>query len=169
MPAFKVFNTAKQMQESAAATAKQLSPQAPDRAGELRSKAGEGVAQLKEQVSDSLSETMNAGFSKMTGVLDDLNDALPVLQEAGYLVDLFVIELGISPKIAIRFSSKFGVKNERFNELLEEHSQHKMTAMLLNLMSRAKDLQSRVRVAGLKPKGIEIEIGIMPEVSLRFG
>lgn len=169
MPDFKVLEKARQMQEAAAAKAKELAEHAPERAGEINDMAGERAAQIRERVTGTVSETMDAGFAKLNSVIEDLNAALPVLQEAGYPVDLVEIELGISPKVAIRFATKLGVKEERFNALLQEHAEHRMTFMLLNSLARAKKLQSGIRIAGLKPKGIEIEIGVMPEIVLRFG
>jgi hypothetical protein len=176
MPDFKLLDEARKVKESAATKAKELAEQAPSRTGELRAKtsdltakAGAAAAHLKEQVTDQVTQAMETGASRMTAVLDDLNSALPVLQEAGYPVDLLVLELGISPKILIRFAAKLGVKQERFNQLLEEHANHKMTAMLLTSLEKAKAIQSRIRVGDLKPKGIEIEIGVLPEVALRFG
>lgn len=169
MPDFKVLEKARQVQDAAAAKAKELSQQTPEGAGELRGKVGGTAAQIKERVTATVTEAMDASFAKVTSVLDDLNAALPVLQEAGYPVDLVEVELGLSPKINIRFSTKMGVKEERLNSLLEEHAEHKMTITLLNSLAKAKSLQSRIRVAGCKPKGIEIKIGLMPEVALRFG
>jgi hypothetical protein len=43
-----------------------------------------------------------------------------------------------------------------------------MTIMLLSPLGKGKQLQSKVRLAGLKAKGIEIKIGLLPEVALRF-
>ena len=171
MSDFKVFEKAKQAQEAAAAAAakaKELAGQAPD-LSELREKAGGVATQIREQATGKITEAMDSGFAKVTGVLDDLNAALPVLQEAGYPVDLIEIELGLSPKIAVRFATKLGVKEERLNELLAEHAQHKMTIMLLHSLEKAKAMQKKIRLGGLKPKGIEIQIGVFPEVALRFG
>jgi preprotein translocase subunit SecD len=165
MPDFKVLEKARQVQDATAAKAKELSQQAP----EFRGKVGGTAAQIKERVTATVTEAMDASFTKVTSLLDDLNAALPVLQEAGYPVDLVEIELGLSPKVNIRFSTKMGVKEDRFNSLIEEHAEHKMTITLLNSLAKAKSLQSRIRVAGCKPKGIEIKIGLMPEVALRFG
>jgi hypothetical protein len=61
------------------------------------------------------------------------------------------------------------VNEERLNALLEEHANHRMTVMLLNALGKGKQLQSKVRLSGLKAKGIEIKIGLLPEVALRFG
>jgi len=143
----------------------------PDfKAFQKASETASGFAnQVKERATEKLSETMDSGFGKLNSVLDDLNSALPVLQEAGYPVDLVEIELGINPKISIRFSTKIGVKEERLKSLLEEHADHRMTITLLNALGKGKQLQSKVRLAGLKAKGIEIKIGVLPEVALRFG
>src|SRR5262245_33122975 len=102
MPDFKVFDKAKQVQESAtaaAAKAKELAGQTGDMS-ELREKASGFAAQVKEQATGKMSEAMDSGFAKVTGIMDDLNAALPVLQEAGYPVDLIEIELGLTPKVA---------------------------------------------------------------------
>jgi hypothetical protein len=47
-------------------------------------KASGFATQVKERATDKLSDTMDSGFGKLNSVLDDLNSALPVLQEAGY-------------------------------------------------------------------------------------
>jgi hypothetical protein len=169
MPDFKVLEKARQMQEAASAKTMDLAHQSSDRVGQLKDKANAATGQLKERVHDKITEAMDASFSKVHAVAEDLNAALPILEEAGYPVDLVVVELGINPGIAIRFATKIGVKEDRINALLEEHADHKMTVMLLNAIARARVYQSKIRLGDLKPKGIEIKVGVMPEVELRFG
>ena len=169
MPTFKLLDDAKQLKESASERAKELAHEAPSCTDGLRIRAAEVTTQLKDRVTAQTTEAMDAGFAKMSEMLEDLNVAVPVLLEAGNQLDLLSVDLGLSPKIVLRFSTKMGVKEERFNELLQENAERRMTVFLLNALAKAKALQSRVRVAGLKPKGVEVEIGLMPEVSLRFG
>jgi hypothetical protein len=169
MPDFKVFDKARQMQEAAAAKTREMAQLAPDRVGELKEKASAATGSLKERVHDKVNEAMDSSFGKVNALTEDLNIALPILAEAGYPVDLVVLELGINPGIAIRFATKIGVKEDRINALLEEHSEHKMTVMLLHAIAKARSFQSKVRLGDLKPKGIEIKVGVVPEVELRFG
>jgi gamma-glutamyl:cysteine ligase YbdK (ATP-grasp superfamily) len=169
MPDFKVLEKARQMQEAASAKTKEMAQLAPERVAELKGKANAATGSLKERVHDKVTEAMDASFAKVNALTEDVNAALPILEEAGYPVDLLILELGVSPGIAIRFATKIGVKEDRINALLEEHADHKMTVMLLHAIAKARHFQSKVRVGDLKPKGIEIKIGVLPEVELRFG
>ena len=169
MPDFKVLEKARQMQEAAAAKTKEMAQLTPDRVGELKEKASAATGSLKERVHDKVTEAMDASFGKVNALTEDLNIALPILAEAGYPVDLVVVELGINPVVAIRLATKIGVKEDRINALLEEHAGHKMTVSLLHAIAKARNLQSKIRLGDLKPKGIEIKVGVVPEVELRFG
>src|SRR5262245_23244041 len=169
MPDFKLFDEAKKAREAAAKKASEISQQASGKTGEIRAKAAAAAAQVRDNITDQVTEAMDAGFSKVSAVLQDLNFALPVLREAGYPVDSVNIGLGLPPKITVKFSDAAEVSEERFNALLEENEERKLTILMLKSLSQARRLQSKIKLAGLKPQGLSVDVGLIPEIAVKFG
>src|SRR5262245_33140647 len=155
----------KKARESAATATSDLARQASETAGSLVTKA----ADVKEQLAEQASEMTDFGLAMVNETLADFNTALPVLAEAGYVVDGLTIKLGVPPKLVANFTGGATVDDERLEALLAEHAERKLTTLLVKSVHHAAKLQSMVNVKGLRPTGISVEIGLIPTVAVKFG
>jgi len=108
---------------------------------------------------------VKGGFKDL---VDDFNAHLPALREAGYTVSEVAVELGLMPKMIATFSSAPDISQERIDAVVEEHKEAKMTVALLRALHAAYKLQSSIRIAGMAPRGIVLEIGVAPSVVVKF-
>jgi len=149
----RLFDQVKKAQE--AATAK---------ADELKSKTAEVKGQLLEQAA----EIREAGINRLNQTLADFNAALPVLHEAGYVLDAVNLGLGIPPKIVAMFSVGAPVTEEKFQQLVTENEDRKVTVALMRSIHEATKLQSQIKIKGLRPSSLAVELGLIPEIGVRF-
>jgi len=164
MKDFRLLDEARKVRESAAAAASDLARQAGEKADALKAKATD-VKELAEQAS----EMSDLGMTKLNETLAEFNASLPVLREAGYVLDGVTIKLGMPPKIVANFSGGSGVSGERIEGLLVEHADRTLTTLLVKSVYHATKLQSLVNVKGLRPTGVSVEIGLVPSVAVKFG
>jgi hypothetical protein len=140
------------------AQARKAKEQAALRAGELKDQASARATELKE-----------AGLSRVSESVEEFNGALPAVREAGYTLDGVDIQIGVPPRIVAKFATATEISDEKAEALLAEHADRKFTVLLLKALFQATRLQSRVKIAGLKPMGVAIEIGLAPHVTVKFG
>jgi len=165
MKDFRLLDEARKVRESAAAAASDLARQAGEKADALKAKATD----VKEQLAEQASEMSDLGMTKLNETLAEFNASLPVLREAGYVLDGVTIKLGMPPKIVANFSGGSGVSGERIEGLLVEHADRTLTTLLVKSVYHATKLQSLVNVKGLRPTGVSVEIGLVPSVAVKFG
>ncbi len=138
-------------------------------AKKAKEKAAAKTSELKVQVGEHAAEIKEAGFAKLAALVEEINGAVPVLREAGYRMEMVNIRLGVSPAVSVMFASAGDVSDERINALIEKNAERKMTVLLAKSLVQARKVQSKVKVAGLEPIGISVDVGLFPEIGLKFG
>jgi|GEM_PF-1399082 len=127
-----------------------------DHAKSMAAIPGEKFAELKAFGAEKLQETMTAFLT-----------ALPPLRQAGYELREFEIELGITPKIIAHFmpwpASEGDIAAAR--EVLKYN---KVGASMLSVLRRAGDVHRQVKVPGFSCAHMEIDVGVIPAVRLRY-
>jgi hypothetical protein len=138
-------------------------------AKKAKEKAAAKTSELNVQVGEHAAEIKEAGFAKLAALVEEINGAVPVLREAGYRMEMVNIRLGVSPAVSVMFASAGDVSDERINALIEKNAERKMTVLLAKSLVQARKVQSKVKVAGLEPIGISVDVGLFPEIGLKFG
>ncbi|HVY46690.1 MAG TPA: hypothetical protein VHB21_12465 [Minicystis sp.] len=185
-----MFDKAKQMKEQAAQKAAELKEQAASKATNLKdaamTKAGEvtdtvssragqmkesvatKASEVKESVAQAAADAKDASVAKIKETVEDFNASLPVLREAGYQVSEVDIALGIPPKISASVTASSAVTPEHVEEVLAEHAERKFTVALVKALFAAWKLQNGIAIVGMKPRGMTIELGLIPSVTIKF-
>lgn len=186
MSNFEPLNKAKKAAELATQTAKGMKERATSRAAEMRdrtvSKAQEAsdmalamrdqasskVGGLKDLLAGKIADVKDAALSGIGEMVADLNAHLPALREAGYTLSEVSVQLGLPPKLVATFAAQSDITEERIEAVIEEHKEAKVTSALLRALYGANKLQNAIQIAGMKPRGIALEIGITPGVEVKF-
>ena len=155
---------AQKAKEATAAKARELKEQASVAADDLKTMTTDVKGHIAEQAA-GISEI---GLAKMNETLADFNAALPALREAGYTLDGVNIDLGVPPRIVANFSSSGAASDETIERLLAENAERNLTAMLVKSINQAAKLQSKINIKGLKPRGLSVEIGLVPRIVVKF-
>lgn len=97
-------------------------------------------------------------------------DALPFVEKAGYRVDGVDVVVGVTPRLVPHLTLVEPVsKMEREALLAEATAQGKdLTRNLLTSLYRAADLRKKLRLEPFEFCALEIEIGVLPNVIVKF-
>lgn len=127
-----------------------------DHARGLAALPGEKLAELKAYGSEKLQDTMSAFLG-----------ALPALRRAGYHLREFEIELGITPKVIAHFVP---VPVSEADVALggEALKGNTIGSSMLSVLRRAGDMHRVIRAPGFECAHIEIDVGVIPAVRLRY-
>lgn len=127
-----------------------------DHAKSMAAIPGEKLAELKAFGAEKLQETMAAFLA-----------ALPPLRQAGYELREFEIELGITPKIIAHFMP-WPVSEDDIVAARELLKSNKVGGSMLSVLRRAGDVHRQVKVPGFSCAHMEIDVGVIPAVRLRY-
>jgi hypothetical protein len=117
---------------------------------------GEKLAELKAFGEEKLDQTM-AAFLR----------AQPALRQAGHRLREFEVELGITPRIIAHFTPMPASK-EDVAAAREALKDNKVGASMLGVLRRAADAHRNLKVAGFSFVSMEIDVGVIPAVRLRY-
>jgi len=164
-----IFDKAKEATSSASAKAAEVRRDVAAKAEEMKDHASAKAAALKESAATMGSDFMEAAASKVKDTLHDFNEALPIVREAGYVLDGVSVELGIPPKIYANFATTHHLAEDKVKEILETHADNKLAVGLVKSLFHAQRLQSNIKFAGLAARGITVELGLIPTLVIKFG
>jgi len=159
-----LFDAAKKATDSVAAKASELT-QSAAQTSDAFADIATGV---KDQLADATTEMKSLGIAKLDEALADFNAALPVLREAGYVLESASIKLGLVPQVVANFSAGTPVPEARVDALLAEHGERKLTTLMVKTVCQATKLQSALNIRGMRPSGLSVEVGLVPQVTIKF-
>ena len=139
-----------------------------DHARNAKDQAASLAGDLTGLAAAKANEVKDAGVIRAKEMLDDFNLSLPILAQAGYTLTSVEITIGLPPKITATFSVAEPLAEERFRELVKEHEAKKLTSSLMRALRQASNFQSSIQVAGLKATSIALELGLTPNVAVKF-
>jgi hypothetical protein len=114
-----------------------------------------------------LAELKAFGEEKLDQSMAAFRRALPALRQAGYQMREFEIELGITPKIIAHFMPS-DVTEEEIAAAREALKDNPIGLSMLSVLKRAGDAHRRFKVLGFNCGHIEIDVGVIPAVRLRY-
>ena len=133
----------------------------------------DGVRQASDQARGWYTGTMDQakeyGAEKITNAARQFEAALPFIERAGYRVTEVEISMGITPALIPHFVLERVVPPEEREALLIETGAHgKWTHNLIASLFKAADLKGRIKFSNFTFCELEIEAGIIPNVTLKF-
>ena len=148
--------------------ARRAREQALSAASGLKDAVAGKVGGAKDLLASGAADLRDAGLAKVREALDDLNATLPALHEAGYTLTEVSVSLGLTPAITASFHASDAVSEETTARIVEENNDRKLTVFLVKTLFQARRLQTSVHIAGLKPRAINVQIGLSPSVAVKF-
>ena len=159
-----LFEKVKRTQEQAAAAARE----AAAKAVELRDSTAGLTRDVRDSLAAAASDLRDAGEGKLRETLSDFTAALPVLGEMGYTLAELSITLGLPPSLHATFDVSREVTDDEVANVLARHAERRLTTFLVRSLVHARRLQSSVSIVGMKPRGIGVDLGLSPHVSITF-
>jgi hypothetical protein len=116
---------------------------------------------------EKLAELKAFGEEKLDQTMSGFRRALPALRQAGYRMHEFEIELGITPKIIAHFMPS-DASEEEIVAAREALKDNPVGSSMLSVLKRAGDAHKRFKLLGFNCGHIEIDVGVIPAVRLRY-
>ena len=129
----------------------------------LIDKAIQSAADLKGRVGDPSARVGEA----ILDVVSSLNDSLPHLAKAGYIMEDLEIELGVPPKLIPHFTVD-GALLGNAEHALTDLEGNVLGSVLFKALLKAAALQQKIVIKGMRFSRVEIELGIVPAVRLCY-
>jgi hypothetical protein len=164
----RLVEVARQSMDAVVARAGELA----DGTGAQASATGEALLDLaasaRQQIADVAAEAQQVSIAKLEQAIADVNAALPLFREAGYVLEGLRIQLGLAPQLQADFTCDAVVSDEKVEAMLEAHAERALTTMLIRAMRHASKLQAKMSFGGLRPAGLSATVGIPPQVVVKF-
>lgn len=144
---------------------------AKDAANNLKDVAANAVAQgslLYDQEVEQLNKLTNVGTDKVKAIFIEVLSASDIIAEAGYELDEIELVLSVPPKVIPHFLFKEAISEKKKLELTERTKGNKLMNLLLKSLFKASSLQSSLGIGNFRMFEVEIEIGLIPSLKLKF-
>ena len=105
---------------------------------------------------------------KAAETLNDANKLLSLLQDAGYQIEEFEVEIKAMPKITIALKASAAVSDSKLDAILKANRENDVIVMVLTALGQANKLRGKVSLNTIEWKGAKIEIEGTPSVTLQW-
>ena len=124
-------------------------------------------SKLKDSLS-FLSDLKEAGWEKVTTLINDILGLAPLIEKTGYSMRDISVDATIPPGIMILFTKEKEVDPVIVEKLLEENSEKQLLTMIVNGLQKADSLQKSMNLSHYKFLGLGMKVGLPPVISLKF-
>lgn len=100
--------------------------------------------------------------------MSDLDEALPLIEKAGYSISGLEIELTLPPAVTTSFELVKVVEKEKQEKILESLEGNRIGELVLSSLMKTFALNKEISVKDMKLKAIDITISIPPYVTIQY-
>lgn len=105
---------------------------------------------------------------KANETMNDANKLLALLQEAGYQIEEFEVEIKAIPKIIISVKATAAASDSKLDAIIKANKENDVIVMVLTALGQANKLREKVNLNTIELKSAKIEIEGTPSVSLQW-
>lgn len=138
---------------------------------EIKSGFSIAASSVNDKLKDSLSflsDVKDAGWNKVNVLVNDVLGLAPLIEVAGFNLKELHVEAGIPPGILLMFFKDKEVDAQTINNLLEENKDKEILILIVRGLQKADELQKSINLAHYKFSGLNMKLGLPPQVSLKF-
>ncbi len=138
--------------------------------GQFFKKGKQKVADKEEptQSSASGSSFSNLNAEKLKAVIISLNQAEPIFEKAGYMMEKLTVEFGHESKLTPQFKRINLISEDEQNELLASLEDKQLIKFVIISLYKSSKIQSLFKDSALFYYGMEIDISSVPSVKTIF-
>jgi uncharacterized RDD family membrane protein YckC len=114
-----------------------------------------------------LKRAQEVGAKKLQYSVEQLNNAMPYLESAGYTIAQLEMEVGISPKVIVivKINDQSTMTLDELEEVIKDTP---VVQMLVNAIRISVELQKKLSIRSMRSVGMEISLAVTPSVKLLF-
>ena len=126
------------------------------------------LGDAKKKGSEIWSNIKSTGKEKLKKGIQNLNDALPEIEEAGFVLIRLDVDIALLPRLFARFKQVRLISDEERETILTKTKKNKFLNIILLGLFKAVGIKNEVKIDNIDLKEIELEIGLTPSVKLIF-
>jgi len=126
------------------------------------------LGDAKKKGSEIWSTIKSTGKDKLTSVIQNLNDVLPEIEEAGFVLVRLDVDISLLPRLFARFKEVQSISDDERKAILTKTKKNKFLNFILLGLFKAVDIRNDVQIDNMDLKEIELEIGLTPSARLIF-
>ena len=126
------------------------------------------IKKAANAVSGTVGDIVGAGFEKLKAPLEDLSAASGELEKLGYRMGQIELEFSLPPHIILHLLREKIVHDEAFQAALANHADNRTFCMVVGLLRQTNQLVDRVPIKGRRLVEVEMSLGIIPSVKLKY-
>ncbi|BCW90618.1 hypothetical protein sos41_37910 [Alphaproteobacteria bacterium SO-S41] len=143
---------------------------------EVRQQTGAAFAKVGKSVSDttigiaqSASKTIAvASTEAVKALVNNMNEALPYIERAGYKVSEIELGISIPPKVVLHLTLGPELSDEVREALLKDCEGKWFTRQLIERLHNVRQIQRATQFVGMAFDEIEVELAMIPQVLLHY-
>lgn len=138
-------------------------------AGAAFVKVGKTVTDTSVGIAQSATRTIATASSEaVKALVNNMNEALPFIERAGYRVSEIELGLSVPPKIVMHLTLDDEISDEVRAALLKDCGNKWFTRQLIERLHDVRQIQRATQFVGMAFDEIEIEIALIPTVLLHY-
>jgi hypothetical protein len=126
------------------------------------------IKQAAGAVTGTMTDVLGAGFEKLKGPLDELAGSSEALEKLGYRVGEIELEFSLPPRILVHLLRESVVHDEAFQAALANHADNRTFCLVVGLLRQTNRVVDRVPIKGRRLREVEVALGIIPSVKLKY-
>jgi hypothetical protein len=135
--------------------------------GQAQEAAGQGAGALRD-FAERAGDLAQVGADTLRALTDEVNELLPAIRKAGYLVQGVDLDVAIPPKVSVHCKLQTDLSEEERVALLASLEGRKLVETAVAALFRVADAQRRLSLGTLRPSDIILEMGVTPGVKVRY-
>lgn len=124
-------------------------------------------SKLKDYLS-FLSDIKEAGSEKISTLVNDILGLAPLIELTGFNMKELSLDATIPPGITISFLKEKEVDPQTIEKLLEQNKDKELLNLIVTGLQKADALQKGMKLSDYKFRGLNMKIGLPPDISLKF-
>ncbi len=126
------------------------------------------LGDAKKKGSEIWTNIKSAGKDKLKNAIENLNNALPEIEEAGFFLVRLDVDIALLPRLFARFKQEHLISDEKRKNILLKTKKNKFLNFILIGLFKAADIKNEITIDNIDLKEIELEIGLTPSAKLIF-
>ena len=117
---------------------------------------------------NSVSSLKDSGQRRLAETVTQFEDTVPIFAKAGFLLERIEVDVGFTPKVIPHFALSGEASEADRQAALKELKSHRTSRMVMESLIKATALQRFLQGGSMDFVGLEVHMGAMPTVRLKF-
>ena len=113
-------------------------------------------------------KTGGFGGDKLNELAASVNEAMPIITQAGFVVEQINVSLGVPPKAILRARVVRELTDTEYESLVASLGEQVVTSVVAGTFLKAASLHRSFRIGSMQSSHIEIELSPLPAVRFLF-